>query len=76
MDYYTLILIIAVAGGFLMAFSLGANDVANAMATSVASKAVTIRQAIYIAAVLNFIGAVFLGSDLKEKSKALQTGKS
>ena len=64
MDYYTLILIIAVAGGFLMAFSLGANDVANAMATSVASKAVTIRQAIYIAAALNFIGAVFLGAQV------------
>ncbi len=64
MDNYTLVLIIAVVAGFLMAFSLGANDVANAMATSVASKAVTIRQAIYIAAILNFIGAVFLGAQV------------
>ncbi len=64
MDYFSLILIIAVTAGFLMAFSLGANDVANAMATSVASKAVTIRQAMYIAAILNFIGAVFLGAQV------------
>ena len=62
MDSYTIILIVSVIAGFLMAVSLGANDVSNAMASSVAAKAVTIKQAIFIAAALNFIGAVFLGS--------------
>lgn len=62
MEYSLLILLAAVLCGFLMAFSLGANDVANAMASAVGAKAITLRQAIYIAAALNFVGAVFLGS--------------
>ena len=62
MEYSLLILVAAVLCGFLMAFSLGANDVANAMASAVGAKAITLRQAIYIAAALNFVGAVFLGS--------------
>lgn len=45
-----------------MAFNLGANDVANAMASAVGAKAITVRQAVLIAGTLNFIGAVFLGS--------------
>lgn len=64
MDIYTIILIISVIAGFLMAFSLGANDVSNAMASSVAAKAITLKQAMFLAAVLNFIGAVFLGSSV------------
>lgn len=64
MEYPLLILVAAVLCGFLMAFSLGANDVANAMASAVGAKAITLRQAIYIAAALNFVGAVFLGSQV------------
>jgi PiT family inorganic phosphate transporter len=59
-----LILIASVACGFFMAFSLGANDVANAMASAVGARAITIRQAVIIASVLNFLGAVFLGSQV------------
>lgn len=45
-----------------MAWNIGANDVANAMASSVGAKAITIRQAIFIAAILNILGATFIGS--------------
>lgn len=50
------------AAGFFMAFSLGANDVANSMASAVGARAITVRQAVIIAGTLTFIGAVFLGS--------------
>jgi inorganic phosphate transporter, PiT family len=44
-----------------VACNLGANDVANSMGTSVGSKAVTLTQAIVIAGVLEFAGAVLFG---------------
>jgi PiT family inorganic phosphate transporter len=45
-----------------MAWNIGANDVANSMASAVGAKAITIRQAVFIAAILNVLGAVFIGS--------------
>ena len=48
--------------GFYMAWNIGANDVANSMASAVGAKAITIRQAIFIASILNVIGATFIGS--------------
>ena len=49
-----------------MAWNIGANDVANAMASSVGAKAITIRQAIFIAAILNILGATFIGSHVTQ----------
>lgn len=48
--------------GFYMAWNIGANDVANAMGTSVGSGALTIRQAVMTAAVLEFSGALLMGT--------------
>ena len=59
-EYY--ILIIGYIFGFYMAWNIGANDVANSMASAVGAKAITIRQAVFIAGILNVVGAVFIGS--------------
>ncbi|XP_077212093.1 inorganic phosphate transporter 2-1, chloroplastic-like [Tasmannia lanceolata] len=53
---------ITLLSGFYMAWNIGANDVANAMGTSVGSGALTLRQAVLTAAVLEFSGAFFLGT--------------
>lgn len=64
MDFYDLFFYLSMAAGLLMAFGLGANDVANSMASAVGARAISVRQAVYIAGILNFVGAVFLGSQV------------
>jgi PiT family inorganic phosphate transporter len=62
MDIYDVFFYLSLGAGFMMAFNLGANDVANSMASAVGAKAISVRQAVFIAGILNFVGAVFLGS--------------
>ena len=64
MDPTTTILLLALVFGLYMAWGIGANDVANAMATSVGSKAITVRQAILVAAIFEFLGAFLAGGEV------------
>ena len=55
---------IAAVVGFFMAWGIGANDVANAMGTSVGSKALTIKQAIIVGMIFGFAGAYLAGGEV------------
>ncbi|MBO6701051.1 MAG: inorganic phosphate transporter [Pseudomonadales bacterium] len=63
-DFGSTLLILTILFGFFMAWGVGANDVANAMGTSVGAKAITIRQAIVIAMVFEFAGAYLAGGEV------------
>ena len=63
-DYGVFFLVLAAIFGLFMAWGIGANDVANAMATSVGSRALTIKQAVLIAAVFEFAGAFLAGGQV------------
>lgn len=63
-EHAQLLLALGCVFGFFMAWGVGANDVANAMGTSVGSKALTIKQAILIAAVFEFAGAWLAGGEV------------
>ncbi len=64
MEHATLLLWLAAIFGLFMAWGIGANDVANAMGTSVGSKALTLRQAVLVAAVFELLGAVLAGGQV------------
>ena len=68
-DHGFVLLLLACAFGFFMAWGVGANDVANAMGTSVGSRALTIRQAIFIAMIFEFCGAYLAGGEVTETIK-------
>lgn len=63
-DFGPQLLALACVAGFFMAWGIGANDVANAMGTSVGSRALTIRQAIVIAVIFEFLGAYLAGGEV------------
>ncbi|MDX1366236.1 inorganic phosphate transporter [Pseudomonas sp.] len=69
-DYGLVLLLLACLFGFFMAWGVGANDVANAMGTSVGSRALTIKQAILIAMVFEFAGAYLAGGQVTETIKS------
>ena len=59
---YTWVIVVGGLFAFFAAMGIGANDVANAYATSVGSKALTMKQAVVLAAVFETAGAVLMGS--------------
>ena len=63
-EYGTVLLALAVIFGLYMTWGIGANDVANAMGTSVGSGAITVKQAIVIAAIFEFTGAFIAGGNV------------
>ena len=66
MDLNTFLLVFAIAACIYMACNIGANDVANAMGTSVGSGSLTFKQAILIAAVAEFAGAYLVGGHVSD----------
>lgn len=66
----TVLIILALSVGFYMAWNIGANDVANAMGTSVGSGALTLKAAVIIAAVMEFSGAFLVGPHVTETMRA------
>jgi PiT family inorganic phosphate transporter len=61
-----IVLYLALAFGFYMAWTIGANDAANAMGTSVGSGAITFKEAVIIAAIFEFGGALIAGSNVTD----------
>ena len=64
MENEVLFLALATVFGLFAAWGIGANDVANAMSTSIGSRALTIKQALLIAGVFEFAGAVLAGGEV------------
>ena len=63
-NWGTVFMVMAIIFGFYMTWGIGANDVANAMGTSVGSGAITVKQAIIIAAIFEFAGAFIAGGSV------------
>ena len=63
-EYGQLFIIIGCVVGFFMAWGIGANDVANAMGTSVGSRALTLGQAVMVACIFEFAGAYLAGGEV------------
>jgi phosphate/sulfate permease len=66
MDPFSILKTLTLILGMYMAWNIGANDVANAMGTSVGSRALSLLKACALAAVLEFSGAFFVGGSVSE----------
>jgi PiT family inorganic phosphate transporter len=66
MEHSTLLIFLAITLCFFMTWGVGANDLANVMSTTMGSKAITVRQAMFIAIFFEFAGAFLGGSDVTE----------
>jgi solute carrier family 20 (sodium-dependent phosphate transporter) len=64
LDQYLWLVVVGCFFGFTYAFGIGANDVANAFASTVASKSLTLKQAVMVASIFEFSGAFFLGASV------------
>lgn len=69
-EWSLLFIALAIIFGFYMTWGIGANDVANAMGTSVGSGAITVKQAIIIAAIFEFAGAFLAGGEVTATIRA------
>ena len=65
-EHGQLLLVLACIFGFFMAWGIGANDVANAMGTSVGARALTVAQAVLVACIFEFAGAYLAGGEVTE----------
>lgn len=63
-DSYLWLVVVGIFFGFVYAFGIGANDVANAFASSVSSNSLTLKQAVIAASIFEFSGAYFLGAQV------------
>ncbi len=70
-QYGTLLVVITAVFGFFMAFGVGANDVSNAMGTSVGSGTITAKQAVIIALIFECAGAYLAGGEV---TQTIQSG--
>ena len=68
---FTWILVLSFFAGFAASYGIGANDVANSFATSVGAKSLSISQAVYVASICEFTGAVLMGSQV---TKTMRSG--
>lgn len=69
MEPVFILVVVAIIAGFYLAFNIGANDVANTMGTAVGSQALSIKQAILLAAVFEFSGALLIGDEVSRTIK-------
>ncbi|MFT4551587.1 MAG: PiT family inorganic phosphate transporter [Chlamydiales bacterium] len=71
MEYESTLIIAAICVGFYMAWNIGANDVANAIGTSVGSGSLSLKRAVILAGIFEFSGALFVGASV---SQTIQKG--
>lgn len=65
-EHFEILMLLAILATFFMAWGVGANDAANAIATSVGAKAITLKHALIIAIVFEFLGAYFAGGEVTQ----------